>query len=256
MKYIRAAETDWERNNPILDDDERGLISGTNYYVQGDGETPFNDLDRIALSDGPTTPGEDLDIDAIREALEADFISTTEKGAASGVATLDAQSDIPDSAIPDTIARDTETDARYSYTLAYAEDISNTSTALTVGQFTPTACTISVPPTTRDVNISWGGAIAVSVAGPGTINLGVMDVTSGVVTLYSGTSSNTGTLAAGIYSTANYLNGQVNVGASTSWRIFKVYGFLGRDSGSMAGSIAGSGASPYSAKTWIKAVVE
>jgi hypothetical protein len=143
-----------------------------------------------------------------------------------------------------------------SRTLAYAEDTANVAIVLNNGAFTTLPQTISVPPTDVDVTISWGCKLTTTVAGAGEAVVGPIDVTSGTVGSLLGYVGLNGSLLAGTWSKFGAPGiGAVNVGTSATWRVFRLYGFMGRDSASsLAVSISASGTGNAEHRTWLKAV--
>lgn len=146
-----------------------------------------------------------------------------------------------------------EAEARFK-NIAYVEDVANAGSALNVNLFTTlSSLTFAVPPTDHSVILRWGGAFQVTVAGTGSISLGPCDVTSGASPSgYTGFSTVAGTLpAGGGYASYHQLPGEIDVGPSDSWRVYRLYAFLGRDSALTAvwrPSVDGS------VKTWMRAV--
>lgn len=153
-----------------------------------------------------------------------------------------------------TVAAAAATDAETRFkNLAYVEDVANAGSALNVNLFSSlSSLTFAVPPTDHSVLLRWGGAFQVTVAGTGSISLGPCDVTNGASpSAYTGFSTVAGTLPAGGYAAYQQLPGEIDVGPSATWRIFRLYAFLGRDSALTAvwrPSVDGS------VKTWMRAV--
>jgi hypothetical protein len=142
-------------------------------------------------------------------------------------------------------------------TLAYAEDTANAAIALGVGVFTPLLPTFAVPPTDYNVILRWGGTVTITAAGNGTVALGPADVTSGAApATLQGFAGPAGAFLAGVFSAGPQITGEQDVGASATWRVFRLYGFVGRDAASaLAASLRASGANPANTKSWMRAIL-
>ena len=144
-------------------------------------------------------------------------------------------------------------------TLRYAHDISNAALPLSNGVLTPLPLTFSVPPTDLDVTLLWAGALTITAAGNGGITVAPCDVSAGVppsaFVYVGGGATKTGGFLTGTFSAGPTFDGEYNIGASATWRTYRLYGFVGRDTSSaLAASLRASG-NPPNLKTWMKAVV-
>ena len=149
-------------------------------------------------------------------------------------------------------------DQRYQRTLRYSEDIGNTAIALGTGVFTSLMPRFAVPPTTSDVLLRWAASWQVTTAGAGSILIGPAETTAGTTpTAFTAATEISGGFTAGTWS-AFYSPGagEVNIGYSATWREFRLFGYVGRDtSSSLAASCRASGATPYTSKPWMRAVL-
>lgn len=128
--------------------------------------------------------------------------------------------------------------------LALVVDTTNVAVAMAVGAYTGLlGMTIAVPPTTRQVQLEWGGHITVTAAGNGFIGLGVGETTSGSL-VEVGIAGRGQAFLAGLYSTfSGSCVGSKPIGPSASWRYYRMLYFLGRDTSStLAASVAASDA--------------
>lgn len=144
-------------------------------------------------------------------------------------------------------------------TIAYAEDTANTAIPLGVGAFTNLYLTFSVPPTDVDVTLLWGGSIKITTAGNGAITVAPCDVTSGVAptgfVYVSGNATNAGSFLTGVFSRAPGYGAETNIGPSDDWRVYRLYGYVGRDNGSTLAASSHESGSPAILKPWMKAVL-
>jgi hypothetical protein len=107
IQLRRDIEDDWFRDNPILRPGEIGISLDLNTFKIGDGQTPWRDL-AYALS-----------------GTISEYIPLNQKSVAGGVASLDSSGKIPDSQIPNGIARDSEV------SLAISTEVTNRNSAIT-----------------------------------------------------------------------------------------------------------------------------
>lgn len=149
-----------------------------------------------------------------------------------------------------------EASLRRLTTIAYAEDVANASLPLGAGLFTQLPLTFSIPPTDLDVTLSWGGSLTITAAGNGGITVAPCDVTAGTApaafTSVSGT--RVGGFLTGTFSVGPTHQGETNIGPSVSWRIYRLYGFVGRDAGSVLAASYRASGNPPILKTFMKAV--
>jgi hypothetical protein len=82
MKQRRGTAADWSSSNPVLATGEIGFETDNSQFKIGDGVNQWNDLAYFVNADG------------ISGTL-GDYIELAEKGTADGVATLDAQGQVP-----------------------------------------------------------------------------------------------------------------------------------------------------------------
>jgi hypothetical protein len=142
-------------------------------------------------------------------------------------------------------------------TLRYAEDVANAGYSLGVGVFTQLPLTFSIPPTDVDVTLSWGGSLTINTAGNGGITVAPADVTAGVAPTGFASVSGTraGAFLTGAFSSGPTHAGEANIGPSDSWRVYRLYGFVGRDVGSLLAATYRASGNPPILKTWMKATV-
>lgn len=150
-------------------------------------------------------------------------------------------------------------DQRYQRTLRYSEDIGNTAIPLGAGVFTPLMPRFAAPPTTSDVALRFGAGVQITAAGAGSIMIGVGETTGGATpTAFLGLPWEvSGGFTAGTWSAFWTAFGEAPIGSSATWREFRLFGYVGRDTSSaLAASCRASGASPsYSTKPWMRAVL-
>ena len=82
MQQRRGTSTDWATSNPVLAAGELGFESDSGYFKIGDGVNQWADLPYFESAD-------------VFTASLADYIELAEKGAANGVAELDANGNVP-----------------------------------------------------------------------------------------------------------------------------------------------------------------
>lgn len=108
IQYRRSTATEWATANPVLYSGEIGYDTTNNEIRVGDGVTPWSGL-------GPIGTGTAAGL--------ATKIPLTQKGVASGVATLDASVKVPASQIPmQAVADSAEVVAAISATIAATID--------------------------------------------------------------------------------------------------------------------------------------
>lgn len=114
MLQRRGTATQWANANPILGSGEIGFETDTGQFKIGDGTSNWDDLSYFK------------NLEDLGGSLD-DYILLTEKGVANGVATLNANTVIPDSQISNLIARVSEVNSLVSNAIA---DITNNAPAV------------------------------------------------------------------------------------------------------------------------------
>jgi len=102
MQQRRGTATQWTNANPVLAAGEIGWESNTNKFKIGDGVNTWDDLEYF------------LNASQLEGSID-DFIPLTQKGAASGVATLDVNGKLTPSQVPniDALPSQTGNDGKY-----------------------------------------------------------------------------------------------------------------------------------------------
>ena len=119
IKIRRGTTTQWDSSTKILQEGELGIDTVLNKIKAGNGSSLWSALPwlHITESELSTQASEtltsansytDLAVSSLGNASDETFVSFGNVGVADGVASLDSDGFIPDSEIPDTIARDSE----------------------------------------------------------------------------------------------------------------------------------------------------